>query len=168
MNIPNLTGPIQTSQHQQIMQQQQQQQQQQGVNHLLAQGNYNNQGFNRLNRQPSIGSNRSGNHSQPQQQINYSQQQQGMMLGGLPSATSSGGSSPSLNNGNPYSMMSFLHQNGGSNGLNGSVGHNNLVHNTMSRWLDHDMHKTNHSEPTVFSEPQKWRIWYWTLAIAEF
>ena len=130
MNIPNLTGPIQTSQHQQTMQQQQQQQQ--GVNHLLAQGNYNNQGFNRLNRQPSIGSNRSGNHSQPQQQqqINYSQQQQGMMLGGLPSATSSGGSSPSLNNGNPYSMMSFLHQNGSSNG---SVGHNNLVHNTMSR-----------------------------------
>ena len=126
MNIPNLTGPIQTSQHQQIMQQQQ------GVNHMLAQGNYNNQGFNRLNRQPSIGSNR-GNHSQPQQQqINYSQQQQqGIMLGGLPSVTSSGGSSPSLNNGNPYSMMSFLHQNGGSNGS--SVSQSNLVHSSMSR-----------------------------------
>jgi hypothetical protein len=110
MNIPNLTPASHLLQQGSGMN-----------NHLINHGGFN-QGFNRLNRQPSIGSNR----LPPQQQQHgyvgqQQQQQQPMMLGGLPpmsSAPSSGGSSPSLNNGHPYSMMSFLHQNGGSsNGM---------------------------------------------------
>ena len=137
MNIPNLTMSA-TSQQQQMMQGS-------GVpNHMLPlSGTGYNQGFNRLNRQPSIGSNRlagGGGHSQQQQQQqhNYGQQQQSMMLGGLPpmsSAPSSGGSSPSLNNGHPssYSMMSFLHQNGGSSNGGGGGHSNNMMHSNMSR-----------------------------------
>jgi hypothetical protein len=138
MNIPNLTMSA-ASQQQQLMQGSG------APNHMLSLGGTGyNQGFNRLNRQPSIGSNRlaggGGGHSQQQQQQqhnNYGQQQQSMMLGGLPpmsSAPSSGGSSPSLTNGHPssYSMMSFLHQNGGSS--NGGGGHsNNMMHSNMSR-----------------------------------
>ena len=135
MNIPNLTPASHLLQQGSAM-----------TNHLLNQGGFN-QGFSRLNRQPSIGSNRLPQHQQQQQQPQHGfigQQQQPMMLGGLPpmsSAPSSGGSSPSLNNGHPYSMMSFLHQNGGggnnglgNNGLgNNGLGNNGLMHNGMSR-----------------------------------
>jgi hypothetical protein len=57
-----------------------------------------------------------------------------MMLGGLPPMTSAatsssgGSSSPSLNNGHPYSMMSFLHANGGS----GSNGLGPILQNSIS------------------------------------
>lgn len=122
MNIPNLTPASHLHQQGSAMN-----------NHLMNHGGYN-QGFNRLNRQPSIGSNRLPQQQQQQQPqhgyIGQQQQQQPMMLGGLPpmsSAPSSGGSSPSLNNGHPYSMMSFLHQNGGAGNGGG------IMHNSMSR-----------------------------------
>lgn len=126
MNIPNLTAASQMLQQGSGM-----------ANHMInhSNGASYNQGFNRLSRQPSIGSNRLP--QQQQQQHGYGSQQQPMMLGGLPpmsSTPSSGGSSPSLNNGHPYSMMSFLHQNGGSATNNGG-GHSNMMHNNMSRWL---------------------------------
>lgn len=119
MNIPNLTPASHLLQ--------------QGAgmgNHLLNPAGFN-QGFSRLSRQPSVGSNRL---SQQQHGFPGQQQQQPMMLGGLPpmsSAPSSGGSSPALNNGHHYSMMSFLHQNGGGGTSNGGGG--GMMHNSMSR-----------------------------------